>query len=159
MENSDKDNIKTGDQNRKKCESIFFNILECHRRNGDQNILATSYLREFSETARCDEYHDFSSLREDIIKRLGPETLDRIEKYEETEKDLSVATQVCLHYHRWHEKHLLGALTWSQWIQYQTFDRAERTFAAIGIFTAGYSGMKFLSHSFRIVRENIKKKK
>ena len=94
----------------KKCESIFYNLLECHRRNGDQNILATSYLREFSETERCDTYHDFSSLREDIKKRLGPETSERIDKCEETEKDFSVATQVCLHYHRWHEKHLLGCI-------------------------------------------------
>lgn len=145
-------------EERNRCESIYCNLLECCGRSGDQNHLATSYLREFWETRRCDSFHDFAPLRNDIESRLGSEALKRIINCDETNKDLLLATQVCLHYHRSHEKHLVGALTWSDWMKYQTVDRGERTLAGFGIFGAGYGGMKFVYNSFKVIRENLKKK-
>jgi hypothetical protein len=145
-------------QERARCESIYYNLLECHRRSGDQNVLATAYLREFWETRRCDSFHDFAPLRNDIENRLGSGVLQRIITCDETDKDLLLATQSCFHYHRWHEKHLVSALTWSDWLKYQTIDRGERTLAVVGIFGAGYGGMKFVYNSFKVIRENIRKK-
>jgi hypothetical protein len=101
----------------KKCESIYYNLLECHRKRGDQQILATFYIREFWETQKCDQVHDFSPLRNDLEKYLGKERLTRILGRREAEDDLVDAAQACFHYHRWHEKNLVAALSWPDWIQ------------------------------------------
>ncbi len=64
--------IEKKKEERGQCESIYYNLLECHRRSGDQNVLATSYIREFWETQRCYNFH-FAPLRNDIENRLGGE--------------------------------------------------------------------------------------
>jgi hypothetical protein len=124
----------------KKCESIYYNLLECHRKKGDQNILATFYIREFWHTKRCDKFHDFTPFRNELENHIGKPSLDRILTRQDVDSDLVNATQACLHYHRWHEENLVAALSWPKWIQYQTLDRGERLLATVGLVGAGYGG-------------------
>jgi hypothetical protein len=81
----------------------------------------------FWETQRCDKFRDFSAFRKDLEKHIGKESLTRKfnekESFSENKFDLVCATEACFHYHRWHRKNLIAALSWRDWIQYQTLDR------------------------------------
>lgn len=142
---------------KKKCQSIYQNLLECRQ---EKDILASAYIREFFETSRCDAEYNFKPFREEYKTRIDksdPQRLDRLLTFAETEVDEKIAAQACMHYAKWHNKHLVSALNWQNWFIYHTFDRAERTLAVFGIAGSGYAGFKVARASWRLIRSKFNK--
>jgi hypothetical protein len=109
-----------------KCNSIYYNLLT------SKDVPACSYIREFSETERCDNVFNMQPHREELLQRLKDDkTRARIFSNDETEKDQRIAADAVFHYNHYHSSKLIAALTWSSKIQYHTIYRAERTFAII----------------------------
>lgn len=147
----------------KKCQSIFLNLLT----TGSEKFTdadAPAYIREFFQTARCDDVFDFSeerkSLQESINSKKAPGTapdtaldtdldtdpdkppekaLLRILYYKEVEGDQRRANQAVIHYKTWHERRLLKALDWEHSGLYHFKYRWERTLAYFGLFAGGMS--------------------
>ena len=111
-----------------KCVSIWRNLLRHTNRSGD--VLASAYVREFGETARCDRFHDLSAARIALEERVGRGRMERIKAFDETDGDERAAAQAVMHYGLWHEQLLLACLPLHDRIMYHTVDRAERTLAA-----------------------------
>ena len=138
------------DLQKKKCDSIFANLLRNH---GNKDLLASAYIREFFETCRCDDVHDLSAHREEYRSKLDADEkgrLARILLFKETDMDEKVAAQAALHYDEWHETALVKALTWPSWIKYHTIVRAEA--AIVGIAGATYAGSRVAASSFRYLK-------
>jgi hypothetical protein len=140
-----------------KCHSIFQNLVHCQ---SAKDIVASAYIREFFETERCDDVVDFSARRNELSMKLNrddPKRLERVRSFKDTQDDEKVCAQVCIHYHRWHNKQLVAALSWPDWIAYHTVERGERTLATFGIIGAGYGGLKLAAASFRHIKDKLKK--
>jgi len=136
---------------KKKCQSIFQNLLECHQA---KDIPASAYIREFFETSRCDAEFDFKPFREEYKNRINKgdhERLQRVLDFAETVVDEKIAAQACMHYAKWHNKQLVSALNWQNWFVYHTIDRAERTLAVFGIVGGSYGGFKVARASWRLI--------
>ncbi|RYE59300.1 MAG: hypothetical protein EOP48_01290 [Sphingobacteriales bacterium] len=145
---------------KKKCYSIYQNLVHCQSSLSGKDILASAYIREFFETSRCDGLHDFSPFRGELESRINvgdSKRLDRVIKFEENDVDEKVCAQACIHYHKWHNKHLVKALSWQDWAYYHVIERSERTVASLGILGAGYGGLKLAGASFRYVKNKIPK--
>jgi len=142
-----------------KCQSIYQNLLDCRQ---EQDMLASAYIREFWETARCDTVAtDFSPFRKEFEGRLNAResgALNRILSFDETEKDEKVAAQACGHYSKWHNKQIVSALNWTNWLRYHTIERAEKTLAVFGIGGGLYAGYKVALASFRMLKKSMIKK-
>ena len=142
-----------------KCRSIFYNLVECHSSQHSKDIMASAFIREFFETARCDDITDFSKLRADystfISDGVNNERLSRILSYQETKKDEKRAAQACLHYHKWHQANLLRSLDLRDWMYYHTVERVERGLAFFGLAGGGYAGLKAANASFCWLRSRM----
>lgn len=138
------------------CNTTFINLLTIR---GDVNIPATAYVREFFETARCDDVSDMAPLRADLsekIEKYSPGAMQRIETCVPTDHDETAAAQAVIHYHIWQEEKLTAALTGQSWLSYHALQRVERTAATVGVITGLfvaspflYTGMKSVHTSFR----------
>jgi hypothetical protein len=144
-----------------KCQTIYQNLIMCHEsRRKSPDVTASAFVRELQETSRCDKYNNFEDVRRDLHNRVSsqdPNIMKRVFNFKQTQEDEEVVAQACLHYHKWHENKLVSALSWPNWIYYQTVERGERTLATLGIFGAGYGGMKVVRSSFRQIKA-LKKK-
>ena len=92
-----------------KCDSIYYNLLRA------PSIL---FIREFFETANCDDIFDMSAYRRDYaskINRGDEKRLQRILDFKSDKNDEAIAAQAVLHYRNWHESRLLKAVSWSSW--------------------------------------------
>ena len=92
-----------------KCDSIYYNLLRA------PSIL---FIREFFETANCDDIFDMSVYRRDYaskINRGDEKRLQRILDFKSNKNDEAIAAQAVLHYRNWHESRLLKAVSWSSW--------------------------------------------
>ena len=144
---------------KKKCQSIYQNLLECRQ---EKDIPASAYIREFFETSRCDGEVNFKPFRDEYSTRINKgdsKRLQRVLGFEETEVDEKIVAQACMHYAKWHNKQLVSALNWQNWFVYHTVDRAERTLAVFGIVGGGYAGIKVASASWRLIHnrwQNVK---
>lgn len=98
-----------------KCQTIFYNLAYIAAVGGMPKV----FLREFWQTTRCDDYHNFSSLRKDYVSHMGRTTLDRIMTYKEDYTDAEKATQTVVHYADWTKSELLKALTFPKWIKFK----------------------------------------
>lgn len=83
---------------KEKCNSIFLNLLVLK----SQEMTSSTLIREFWQTARCDEFHDMKEVRNDYAEFLkqqsgSEKTLARILAYEQTDVDESVALQATAH--------------------------------------------------------------
>jgi len=126
---------------RAKCNTIFVNLLRFH---GQQDTLSSAFIREFFETARCDQVFDMSVHRAEYERKLTKPRLERILAFKNTDEDELVAAQATMHYHTWHEKRLLAAISWPSLVYYHT---VTRTLAILGITGATSAA------SFRYLRE------
>ena len=129
-----------------KCNTLFVILLHFH---GQQDIPSSAFIREFFETARCDEIFNMAPHRAEYERKLTADRLARIMAFKTTDEDESVAAQATMHYHSWHESRLLKAISWPSWIYYHTVTRAERTLASMGLAAAAYGGMRAALNSFR----------
>ena len=109
---------------RAKCNTIFVNLLRFH---GQPDVLSSAFIREFFETVRCDRVFDMSSNRDEYEQKLTKPRLERILEFRSTDEDELAAAQAAMHYHTWHEKRLLAAISWPSLVYYHTVTRAERT--------------------------------
>lgn len=142
---------------KKKCQSIYQNLLECRQA---EDIPASAYIREFFETSRCDTEFDFKPFRGEYSTRINkgdPERLQRVLNFAETVVDEKIAAQACMHYAKWHNNQLVSALNWQNWFAYHTFDRAERTMAVFGIVGGGYGGFIVARSSWRLISSKFNK--
>ena len=134
-----------GDENiEARCQSIYRNLLRA-----SEAVLADGpllYVRELRQTSRCDQFYDFSKIRDSYATKLGKDRMQRVESFKQTSEDEEVVAQTVFHYRDWDEYNLLSALSWPNWLWYHTMHRAERTLAMIGIATIGY---RFIRSSHR----------
>ena len=140
--------------NKAKCNSIYRTLL---RHNKGGTIPATTYIREFFETARCDHVSNFAPQREEYTKMIGNAdvgSLARIMAYDGTAKDEEIAIQAVVHYAHWHKQHLVASLSWRSYLDYQIFQLGESTLATIGFVGGVYVGMRAAQASFRFIKKS-----
>ena len=101
-----------------KCNSMYANLLMF-----GFNVPATAYIREFSELTKCDDIFDMTLLREYIGDK---DRMHRILNFNETKKDVAVATSAVLRCRDLHKDKLLEVVTWPTWLYYNTIHRVER---------------------------------
>lgn len=125
------------------CQSIYRNLLQA---SGGANIRAPAvYIRELSETARCDHVHDFSRVRNAYQRKLGADAATRIRDYQETEEDERRAQQAVVQNLDWTDGELLRAANLSTLLWYHTIHRAERAvYMARGLSAGAFGGWKFV---------------
>ena len=129
-----------------KCQSIFRNLLVA--KGLAQNQCSCTYIRELTFTKRCDEFYNFSNVRKSYAELVGTPAMDRITAFKETEEDERRAELAVTHYSIWTTQHLESALTWPNWLWYQSVDRIERIVSmatiAATVGAAGFSGWRFV---------------
>eukprot|EP00955_Chlamydomonas_euryale_P116883 366444-Chlamydomonas_euryale.AAC.4 len=134
-----------------KCQSIFRNLLVA--RGQVQNQSSCAYVRELTCTERCDKFFDMSHIHKSYAELVGTPAMERIRDYKETEEDERRAEQAVIHDSVWTTQNLESALTWRNWLWYQSVDRVERmvSFATFGaaVGTAGFSGWRFVRSRHR----------
>ena len=103
-----------------KCDSIYYNLL---RVNYKGTVPAILFIREFFETSICDDIFNMSVYRGEYATKInrGDEMrLQRIIDFKSNQIDEAIAAQAVLHYHAWHQRRLLKAVSWSSWWSYYT---------------------------------------
>lgn len=141
-----------------KCQMIYENLL-VSLDNSKSGVTGSAFVRELFETSRCDNFSDFAPIRTSLTTKINegdPTRFDRIMKFEQTTKDEEFVAQACYHYNKWHSNSLMSALSWPNWIRYNTIDRCERTVALMGIFGGGYAGLQVVRSSYEHIK-NMKK--
>ena len=124
-----------------KCNRIFVNLLRFH---GQEDTLSTAFIREFFETVRCDQVFDMSAHRDEYARKLTKPRLDRILAFKSTNEDELAAAQATMHYHTWHEKRLLAAISWPSRVYYHTVGRAERMLGIAGVTSTALASFRHL---------------
>ena len=103
-----------------RCRKLYLTLLTALNEKMSGQI-ATMYLREWKETARCDHVVDLSKHRARIVKHLGDETImNEIESFTSAKWVETRALQTMIHYREWHRETLKQSLSWSDWIWYHT---------------------------------------
>jgi hypothetical protein len=77
-------------------------------------------------TWKCDEYYNFSHIRESYKELVGVDAAERIRKFQETEEDERRAEQAVAHYNDWTVRNLKSALNWQNFLWYHSVHRVER---------------------------------
>lgn len=98
------------------CHNIFSNLY--HFEGQSSRV----YIRELMLTARCDEVYNFSDIRKSYADLVGTPAMKRITVFKETEEDERRAVQAVTHHSIWTTQHLESALTWPNWLWYQSVD-------------------------------------
>ena len=120
--------LPVNDVHAAKCDSTYYNLL---RVNYEKTVPAVSVVRELFETANCDDIFNMSVYRRDYASKInrGDETrMQRIIDFKSDAIDEAVTAQAVLHYHDWHERRLLKAVSWSSWWSYHTSVRLDWAF-------------------------------
>jgi hypothetical protein len=150
---SDMDSEMT--RRRDECQSIYQNLIDCHEFRSGGLALSSLYVKEFQQTARCDELNDFSSYRKELgmmINENDPSRLDRIVRCEDTQIDEKFAASACMHYYKVHLGKLVRALTWPNYLYYHVVERAERAVAGLGVFGAGFYTIQVVHNSVAAIK-------
>lgn len=141
------------DLHRRKCRSLYATLLEI---NGDRRLLSSLHIREFFETARCDDVFDFAPERRELAERvntLDPTRLERVLRFDEAAEDEAVAAQALLHYTLPHRDRLLAAVDWPTRLHYHAVAPLERAAAKLGFGAAGSAGVRAAHSSSRHISE------
>ena len=133
--------------NKAKCSSIYWNLLELIEERPEKDF-ASLYIRELQETARCDEFTDFSRIRLDTSAKIEALTskasVERILSLNEEDRDKTAAAQAVVHYWYWHRKQLRSAISWPASVYYWTWFKAERMLAFVGLVGGAYGVARYL---------------
>ena len=113
------------------CNALFATLLLFH---GRRDTPSSAFIREFFETARCDRVFDMSAHRDEYARKLTTPRLERILAFKSTAEDELVAAQATMHYHVWHEKRLLAAVSWPSRVYYCTVLQVERALARMIVY-------------------------
>lgn len=95
-----------------RCQEVVLNLLML--RNQVPPLPAV-YVRELWQTVRCPQLKELAKTRKDYADQLGEATTQRILQFQETDEDISRATQAVTHYWRWDGRNLRRSLSWSSW--------------------------------------------
>ena len=90
-----------------KCNSVFSTLLLMHHHT---HFNSAAFIREFFETARCDDVLDMSEARKEYATAIGSDQLTKIKNYEPV--DLKKLDQVILKLGGTHRRRLLNGLPW-----------------------------------------------
>ena len=153
--------------NSENCGNIFYQLLVSLRPTVSAS--GAEVLREFQQTQRCDEYHDMKEVRKNLDDQIAnperklelkflketPEEqkmrLQRIHKYEETEKDAAIANQMLKHYSEYIRPELDTALLYNftrTWAYYHFWAVPVDTLALFGIVSSPFATYK----AFRFIK-------
>ena len=91
-------------------------------------------MNELWETRRCDHISDFTDVRKNVEEYAGrydKNSLERVLKAEQEQKDEEIMQRAMAHYRTWHQKQLVSALSWKQYLYYET--NPDRVLAVVGI--------------------------
>jgi len=125
-----------------KCRSIYWNLLAI-----ENEVPAPQLLRMWEETKRCDHVHDFSQVRADYERRVTPEAMKRIRKFESNDIDNARALDAILHYDYWGRRALISTFSLPDRLYYNTFVRAEQAIKSLGIIALFAGERKTASQS------------
>lgn len=141
---------RTGDYEMEtKCRRIFYSLLEMLERPGGQAaVTAPNYFREWEETKRCDWLRDMSSIRAENERKISKESLDKILKYDDKEKDEARALFAMSHYASWHRKVLLESLSWQQYVEFFLVTRPSTILAGTALLGGGMRGVQLATRAF-----------
>eukprot|EP01113_Clastostelium_recurvatum_P026133 TRINITY_DN31367_c0_g1_i1.p1 TRINITY_DN31367_c0_g1~~TRINITY_DN31367_c0_g1_i1.p1 ORF type:complete len:177 (+),score=16.78 TRINITY_DN31367_c0_g1_i1:22-531(+) len=150
-----------------KCDYVAKNLLNMFSHAPD-GTPSSVFVRELlKETARCDDHHKgrlslVRSSYESYLKKEEhqPGTVERIKSLRTTEDDEKLCGVTVRHYDSWTQDQLKKCLgPWDK-LQYYTFERAENTFAFVGIVLSGrylIRGARRLSTaSWEVIKKNTK---
>lgn len=121
---------------KEKCQSIYMNLLL----SGLRDVSASTYLKEWNETKRCDTLSlvvDLKSIREAnerYIEEQSKGTMERILTGNVTREDEQRAMNCAYHYKFYHDRQLLQALEWHNWASYHVFHKPIETASLLTIF-------------------------
>lgn len=115
--------------------------------NCPEPAITQNYVREMYQTIRCDHLHDMTEMRKAFEKHLEDEpgdkgAMERIRLYEATDCDEDRALQTLSHYWTWHRSVYRNALPYYLQVYYYSWYKAEKLFAAIGIFSTTLFALK-----------------
>jgi hypothetical protein len=125
-----------------RCQSIYRNLLIS--KSLPTSPCACVYFRELEYTSKCDEYYNFSRIRESYKELVGADAAERIRKFHETEEDERRAEQAVSHYNDWTVCNLKSALSWQNLLWYHSVHRGERTIAMVTMAGAAFGGWRFV---------------
>ncbi len=84
--------------NQDRCQSLYRNLLKAKAKAKAKSLPtspgACAYFRELEYTCKCDEYYNFSHIRESYKELVGAGAAERIRKFQETEEAVA-------HYNDW----------------------------------------------------------
>ena len=139
------------------CDSIYYNLL---RVKYEKSVPAVSFIREFFETADCDDIFNMSVYRHDYATKINKGDkmrLQRIIDFKSNETDEAIAAQAVLHYHDWHERRLLKAVSWwSSW-SYYTSVSTNNILVMIGLGSSAHIGVQMVSASYQRIKDSRRK--
>jgi len=144
---------------RKKCQTIYWNLLMLL----DDEIEATSaphYLREFVQTAQCENLDgersakELREAREKVQEHTTPEVWKKIVVYNEGVQETNRALQAMIHYRTWHHSLLLSALDWKGYFNYYFFHKAEKVSSGLGLIALSYGGVRGATRGYKRFFEN-----
>ena len=122
---------------------MFHHLLEFARyaattRQRDHGPAAYLYASKLYETARCDQFYDFSSRRKEFetfsSRFQDGKALERVLKAEQDATDEDIMQRTLTHYYTWHLGQLEETLTFTQKCKY--YLNLERVFAIVGFGAA-----------------------
>lgn len=117
---------ETTELDRLKCNSIYTTLLSMHRNKSVLGVPASTYIREFWDTERCDRVSNLTPQREQLRTRINhsdPDRLARMLTFNETKQDEDIAMQAVYHYSSQHTHCLQNSLTFSSvlWYHMESF--------------------------------------
>lgn len=150
------------------CDSMYLNLLET--RGVVKNTVATAFVREFFETEWCDDIYNMSDHRQEYTERINDNNyyndddsrsssssssrMERVFNFTSNERDELIAAQAVIHFHHWHESHLIDALTQTSRTWYTLTSHIKQMMLLV--LVGGYNGMHMALNSLQYT--DLKKK-
>lgn len=134
-----------------KCQLIYMNLLKMiSATTGEAS--ASTYIREFAQTGRCNDFCNLWEVQTAVKTFLGIASLNRLMQREETEKDERAAADALVHYNLWAQKELQQCLSWRQWTYFNFIYKPSQGLEAVGLVGASYQGLRLVNKSLASAR-------
>lgn len=140
-----------------RCQTIAWNILQLMTVTQNTSITASTLMREFFQTSRCDNFYspEVKKLRTDIGDYLGPTSLEKLDAYDEDENTERRCSQAFVHYNAWTKQVLRSELSRTNKIFFFYYDQTERIFAAVGLLGTLFVGVRGTARILRNSKDKL----
>lgn len=104
------------------CQIVYKTLIRCLV-DIPNNPRPEQYVRELQETAKCDQFHDMREHRKALSTLINVDDKDRLGRvleYEDSVADDKVVEWALKSCGKNQEEHLMKALSWSNYLIYQT---------------------------------------